>query len=63
MAKLLLFDVDQTILSTRGGDRKALNIAFQELFGIPDGFEAIDFAASPPGVLAADPHYPYTALP
>lgn len=45
MAKLLLFDVDQTILSTMGGDRKALNIAFQERFGIPDGFEAIDFAA------------------
>ncbi|MFQ5874557.1 MAG: HAD family hydrolase, partial [Dehalococcoidia bacterium] len=44
MRKLLLFDVDQTILSTRGGDRKALNIAFEELFGIRDGFEEIQFA-------------------
>ncbi len=44
MAKLLLFDVDQTILSTRGADRRALDMAFEELFGIPDGFADIQFA-------------------
>ena len=44
MAKLLLFDVDQTILTTKGGDRKALNMAFKELFGIEDGFKGIEFA-------------------
>ena len=43
MAKLLLFDVDQTLLSTEGADRKALNEAFEELFGIPDGFVDIQF--------------------
>ncbi|MFQ5933940.1 MAG: HAD family hydrolase [Dehalococcoidia bacterium] len=44
MKKLLLFDVDQTILSTGGGDRKALNIAFEEMYGIRDGFQEIEFA-------------------
>lgn len=44
MTRLLLFDVDQTLLSTAGGDRLALNTAFQEMFGVEDGFEGIDFA-------------------
>ena len=44
MVRLLLFDVDQTLLSTAGGDRLALNTAFKEMFGVEDGFEGIDFA-------------------
>ncbi len=44
MSKLLLFDVDQTLLSTKGGDRKALDIAFHQLFGISDAFVGISFA-------------------
>lgn len=44
MSKMLLFDVDQTLLSTKGGDRKALDIAFHQLFGIADAFGDISFA-------------------
>ena len=43
MHRLILFDVDQTLISTRGGDRKALNDTFQELHGIDDAFEGISF--------------------
>ena len=43
MQRLILFDVDQTLLSTRGGDRKALNTAFSELYGIEDAFEGVGF--------------------
>lgn len=43
MPKLILFDVDQTLISTRGGDRKALNTAFSELYGISDAFEGVGF--------------------
>ena len=41
--RLILFDVDQTLLSTRGGDRKALNTAFSELYGIEDAFKGVGF--------------------
>ena len=43
MQRLILFDVDQTLISTRGGDRKALNTTFQELHCIDDAFEGINF--------------------
>ncbi|MEE9248531.1 MAG: HAD family hydrolase [Dehalococcoidia bacterium] len=42
--KLFLFDVDQTLLSTMGGDRKALDMAFQELYRIAGGFDGIGFS-------------------
>ena len=43
MQRLILFDVDQTLLSARGGDRKALNAAFSDLYGIEDAFEGVGF--------------------
>ena len=43
LQRLILFDVDQTLLSTRGGDRKALNTAFSEMYGINDAFEGVGF--------------------
>ena len=43
MQRLILFDVDQTLLSTRGGDRKALNTAFSELYGMEDAFAGVGF--------------------
>ena len=43
MQRLILFDVDQTLISTRGGDRKALNTAFRELHAIEDAFEGVGF--------------------
>lgn len=36
--RLILFDVDQTLVSLSGGSGKALNSAFEEVHGIPDAF-------------------------
>ena len=38
---LILFDVDQTLVSLRGGSAKALNSAFEEVHGIPDAFRGM----------------------
>ena len=42
--RLILFDVDQTLVSLRGGSAKALNSAFEEVHGIPDAFSGMTFA-------------------
>ena len=42
--RLILFDVDQTLVSLRGGSAKALNSAFEEIHGIPDAFSGMTFA-------------------
>ena len=40
---LILFDLDQTLVSLRGGSAKALNSAFEEVHGIPDAFRGMTF--------------------
>ena len=42
--RLILFDVDQTLVSLRGGSAKALNSAFEEVHRIPDAFSGMTFA-------------------
>lgn len=42
--RLILFDLDQTLVSLRGGSAKALNGAFEEVHGIPDAFSGMTFA-------------------
>lgn len=44
MPKLFLFDIDQTILHTGGADIKAMNMAFEEMFGVSEAFASIKFA-------------------
>ena len=44
MPKLLLFDVDGTLVLTGGAGERAMNRAFAELFGIAGGFEGIPMA-------------------
>jgi phosphoglycolate phosphatase-like HAD superfamily hydrolase len=44
MAKVLLFDIDQTLLYTGGAGTKAMNLAFEELFGIANGLAKVEFA-------------------
>lgn len=44
MVKLVLFDIDGTLLHTGGAGRKAFRHAFATAFGIPDGTEGIEFA-------------------
>jgi phosphoglycolate phosphatase-like HAD superfamily hydrolase len=42
--RLLLFDIDNTLLYSGGAGSTAMNIAFRELFGIEDGFGKIEFS-------------------
>lgn len=44
MPRVFLFDIDNTLLYTRGAGSHAMNVAFQELFGVPDGFASIEFS-------------------
>ncbi|UCH86781.1 MAG: HAD hydrolase-like protein [Dehalococcoidia bacterium] len=43
MAKLFLFDVDKTLVDSRGAGGRAMTAAFAQLFGIADGFAGIGF--------------------
>lgn len=44
MERVLLFDIDQTLLYTGGAGGMAMNLAFQELFGVNDGFARVEFS-------------------
>jgi phosphoglycolate phosphatase len=44
LAKFFLFDVDKTLVDSRGAGGRAMNLAFAQLFGIDQGFAGIDFA-------------------
>ena len=44
MARLILFDVDNTLLWSGGAGGLAMSRAFRDLFGIEDGFRAIEFS-------------------
>ena len=46
MQRLVLFDIDQTLVSIGGGNRpqrQALNIAFEQVHGFPQAFEDVAF--------------------
>ena len=40
---VILWDIDGTLLSTGGAGREALDLAFEELFGVPQAFVAVSF--------------------
>ncbi|MDA8156232.1 MAG: HAD family hydrolase [Actinomycetota bacterium] len=42
--KLVLFDIDGTLMDSGGAGRRALEYSFEELFGIPDAFRAISMS-------------------
>ena len=44
MPRLILFDIDNTLLYTGGAGGLAMNLAFQEMFGINDGFAKVEFS-------------------
>lgn len=49
--KIILFDIDKTLIHTKSG-RHGMNQAFEEVFGISDGFEGIIMAGKPdPSIL------------
>ncbi len=44
MTRLLLFDIDNTLLWSGGAGGKAMGLAFGDLFGIEDGFKKVEFS-------------------
>lgn len=44
MTRLLLFDIDNTLLNTGGAGSIAMTLALQEMFGISDGFAKVEFS-------------------
>lgn len=44
MPRVFLFDIDNTLLYTRGAGSHAMNLAFSEMFGVADGFARIEFS-------------------
>jgi phosphoglycolate phosphatase-like HAD superfamily hydrolase len=42
--KLVLFDIDGTLVSTGGAGTRSMSLAFEELFGIPNGFAGLTMA-------------------
>lgn len=44
LLKLVLFDIDGTLLMSGGGGKRALNKAFMALFGVSEAFEGIPVA-------------------
>jgi phosphoglycolate phosphatase-like HAD superfamily hydrolase len=43
-AKVILFDIDNTLLYTGGAGSYAMNLAFNDLFAIPEGFARVEFS-------------------
>jgi phosphoglycolate phosphatase-like HAD superfamily hydrolase len=44
MSRVVLFDIDNTLLYTGAAGSFAMNLAFNEMFGIPDGFARLEFS-------------------
>jgi len=44
VSRLLLFDVDNTLLWSGGAGGLAMGLAFRDLFGIDDGFKGVEFS-------------------
>ncbi len=44
MAKLLLFDIDGTLIHSDGAGVRAMNAAFEQLYGIADAFQGFSMA-------------------
>ncbi len=52
--KLILLDVDMTLISTRGAGIASLNAAMHELYGLERGFEGIEFAGRTDWMITED---------
>ncbi len=44
MPRVILFDIDNTLLYSGGAGSLAMNLAFSEMFGISDGFGRVEFS-------------------
>jgi phosphoglycolate phosphatase-like HAD superfamily hydrolase len=61
--KLLLFDIDGTLLLTGRAGEHALRVAFKERFGVYDDLSSISFAGSTDGAIARQMFAPYNIPP
>ena len=52
--RLLLFDIDGTLLLSGGAGKRALNRAFEELFGVADAFDGVPVAGRTDPLLIDD---------
>jgi hypothetical protein len=44
LPKIVLFDIDNTLLYTGGAGSVAMTRAFEELYGVPNGFSGVEFS-------------------
>jgi phosphoglycolate phosphatase len=44
LPRVFLFDIDNTLLYTRGAGSHAMNLAFNEMFDVVDGFARVEFS-------------------
>jgi len=44
LSRVILFDIDNTLLFTGGAGTVAMNAAFRDMFGIEDGFARVEFS-------------------
>jgi phosphoglycolate phosphatase-like HAD superfamily hydrolase len=61
--KLVLFDIDGTLLLTGRAGEHALRAAFKERFGVDDDLSSISFAGSTDGAIARQMFAPYDIPP
>ena len=53
MTKIILFDIDGTLVLTGGAGGRAMSRAFEDLFGIADAFRGIPMAGrTDPAILS-----------
>ncbi len=54
MCYLLIWDIDGTLIHSRGVGRRAMDLAFAELYNIPEGFSQIDMAGRLDAVILSE---------
>ena len=54
MAKIFLFDIDNTLLNSGGAGAKAMNLAFRDLFGVENGFDGVEFTGRTDSAIVRD---------
>lgn len=52
--RLFLFDIDGTLVATGGAGQRAMNRAFDDVFGIPEAFAGLDLAGRTDTSIVAD---------
>jgi phosphoglycolate phosphatase-like HAD superfamily hydrolase len=52
--RLLLFDIDGTLVATGGAGRRAMNRAFHDVFGVAGAFDGVDLAGRTDTSIVAD---------